>query len=79
MPRFSRLAMPEATKKVPVFVLVLNSIRSAAMRLVARHEHHVARRAHAVGVGEQLGLVGEELDVVAVDLDVLDQPVVRSR
>ena len=37
----------------------------------ARHEHHVAGRAHAIGVAEDLDLVGKQLDVVAVDLDVL--------
>ena len=33
MPRFSMLAMPDALEKVPVLVRVLNSIRSAEMRL----------------------------------------------
>ena len=68
--------MPEATKKVPVFVLVLNSIRSAEMRLSPDTNTTLPDGCHAVDIGEELGLVGKELDVVALNLDVLDQQVV---
>ena len=71
MPRFSRLAMPDAMKNMPVFVLVLNSIRSAAMRLVPDTNTTLPDARMRSMSREELDLVGEELDVVAVDLDVL--------
>ena len=69
--------MPEALKNVPVLVRVLNSIRSAEMRLPLDTNTTLPVARHPIDVVEELGLVGEQLDVVAVDLHVLQQDGVR--